>query len=213
MTSTVVYTVVMGDFETLYPTKYPGICLTDSDLTPTKHWKLRKIEAEHPSSRRASRHPKMMPHKYFPEAEYTIYLDANIQLLEAPQTIVKDLLQTEDLALFAHPKRNCIYDEALKCIEYKKADSAIVEKQVEHYRSVGFPSEFGLTACWVIVRRNTPETCQFGEAWWKEYSRFSCRDQLSFDFVRWQLDMKYAKIPGDLFKGSSKYFQRGKHIR
>lgn len=209
----VVYTVITGSYEALRPAKYSGICLADGSLKLAKGWRIRKIKREHPDPRRASRHPKMMPHKYFPDAEYTIYIDGNVVLLRSPEKIVKDLLQEEDMALFQHPERKCVYKEAQKCIEYKKADSALVKEQMEHYRAEGFPAGQGLTACWVIIRRNTPKVQQFGEAWWKEYLRFTRRDQLSFDFVRWQAKLEYDRIPGNLFKGTSKYFRRGKHIR
>jgi hypothetical protein len=209
----VVYTVITGSYETLRPAKYPGICLTDGSPKLVKGWEVREIKKEHPDPRRASRHPKMMPHKYFPDVEYTIYVDGNVVLLRSPEKIVKDLLQREDVALFQHPERMCVYKEAKKCVEYKKADPEVVKSQIEYYRAEGFPADQGLTACWVIVRRNTPEVQKFGEIWWKEYLRFSCRDQLSFDFVRWQTKLEYDRIPGNLFKGTSKYFQRGKHIR
>ena len=213
MTKVVVYTVITGAYEWLYPAAFPGICLADRDLEPTGGWKIRKIGSMDPDPRRASRHPKMMPHKYFPNTEFTIYLDANVQLLRSPTDVIKDLLRGKNMALFPHPERSCIYQEAKKCLEYKKADPDQVSEQLKFYREQDFPTEFGLTACWVIVRRNTAKVQQFGEAWWALYSRFSRRDQLSFDFIRWQTGMKYSAIPGNLFKGSSKYFQRGKHIR
>lgn len=213
MSRIVVYTVIIGDYEVLRPTKYPSICLTDSELKPTEGWEIREVVRAHADPRRASRHPKMMPYKYFPETEYTIYLDGNVRLLRTPALVIKDLLQKEDVALFPHSQRVCIYQEAKKCIEYKKADPATVAEQMEYYRAEGFPPEFGLTACWVIIRRNTPEVQRFGEVWWEEYLRFSQRDQLSFDFVRWRLGMKYDKVPGNLFKNKSKYFQRCKHTR
>jgi hypothetical protein len=155
----------------------------------------------------------MTPCKYFSGADYTIYLDGNIELLHTPELVIKDLLQEHDMALFPHPQRKCVYHEARKCIRRKKGNPVLIEQQMGHYYLGGFPANFGLTACWVIVRRNTPEVQHFGEAWWKEYLRFSCRDQLSFDFVRWQLGMKYDKILGDLFTNSSHYFKREEHPR
>lgn len=213
MPKVVVYTAIMGDYEWLRPTKFPGICLADSKLEPAEGWEIRRVERAHTNSRRASRHPKMMPHKYFPKAEYTIYLDGNVRLLRTPALVIKDLLRKKDIALFPHSQRACIYQEAEKCIEYKKADPIVVAEQMKYYRAEGFPTKYGLTACWVIIRRNTPGVQRFGETWWEEYLRFSCRDQLSFDFVRWRLRMRYDKIPGDLFKNTSRYFQRCKHLK
>jgi len=213
MAKIVVYTVIMGDYEALRPTKYNGVCLTDSDIPPTGGWEIRTIKGEHSDPRRAARYPKMMPHVYFPKAKYTIYLDGNVGLLNTPALVVRDLLRKEDMALFPHPERGCTYEEAVKCITYKKADPKVVEQQMEYYRRVKFPADYGLTACWVIIRRNTSKVRQFGEAWWDEYLQFTQRDQLCFDYVRWQLGMKYNRIPGNLFKSTSAFFQRGKHIK
>ena len=209
----VVYTVITGAYEQLRPTKYGEVCLTDSDLGSCKGWKIQKIKSLDPDPRRASRHPKMMPHKYFPNAEYTIYIDGNVRLLCPPKVVVKDFLKHNNMALFPHPERKCIYQEAEKCLKYKKADTTKVAEQLKFYYEEKFPANFGLTACWVIVRRNTPEVQRFGEGWWAIYSRFSQRDQLSFDFVRWQMGMKYSRISGNLFKNTSEYFKRYKHRR
>jgi hypothetical protein len=209
----VVYTVITGAYEWLRSIAFSGICLTDSDLEPSKGWEIQKIKSMDPDPRRASRHPKMMPHKYFPNSKYTIYVDGNVRLLCPPKTVVKDFLRHNNMALFPHPERTCIYQEAEKCLKFKKAGTTRVAEQLKFYRKKGFPQEFGLTACWVIVRRNTPEVQRFGEEWWAIYSKFSQRDQLSFDFIRWQTGMKYYRIPGNLFKNTSKYFERHKHLR
>lgn len=207
----VIYTVIIGGYDKLHPTSWPGVCLTNSELKPVKGWKIRRIESLHEDPRRASRHPKMLAHTYFPGVEYTIYLDGNISLLRSPSRIIKDFLQEHDMALFPHPQRKCVYAEARKCIRLKKGDPKIIKTQMREYLKQGFPRNFGLTACWAIVRRNTSKVQRFCEAWWEEYLRFSCRDQLSFDYVRWQQDMKYKEIPGNLFKNQSSYFRRVEH--
>lgn len=212
----VVYTVIVGGYDTLRPTPFLSVCLTDTYLQPVEGWEMRRIRKRHRDSRRASRHPKMLPHLYFPDADYTIYTDGNISLARDPKEIVGNLLKEHDVALYRHPQRNCVYEEADKCIEYKKANRRLVVSQMRHYARQELPHGGGLAACWVIVRRDTPKVREFGERWWREYNRFSRRDQLSFAFTRWLLGMKYDDIPGDLFSEYKEgdYFKRtGWHTR
>jgi len=209
----VVYTVIIDNYDKLCPTEWPSVCLTDRDIEPVKGWKIRRIQPVHEDPRRASRHPKMLAHTYFPEADYSIYVDGNISLLHGPRLIIKDLLQKHEMALFSHPQRTCVYAEAGKCIRLNKGDPELIKSQMREYLKQEFPRGFGLTACWVIIRKHTPEVQRFNEAWWQQYLKFSCRDQLSFDFIRWQQGMKYDEIPGNLFKDQSVYFKRVKHPR
>jgi len=212
----VVYTVIVDGYDTLQPTHFPSICLTDGYLPPVKGWEMRRIRRRHRDLRRSSRHPKMLPHLYFPDADYTIYTDGNILLTRDPEEVVTNLLKTHDMALYSHPQRSCVYQEADKCIEYNKANRRLVISQMRHYARRGLPREDGLAACWVIVRKNTPEVRRFGERWWEEYGHFSRRDQLSFVFTRWLLGTKYDKIPGNLFSEYEEgdYFKRtGWHTR
>lgn len=207
----VAYTVIMSNYDVLRPVRSPSICLTDGQVEPSKGWEVRRVERVCQDVRRASRYPKIMAHAYFPEVEYTVYMDGNIELLCSPEEVVKTYLQKHDMALFPHPQRRCVYAEARKCIRLKKVRPSVAEKQMAYYRKQGLPPGFGLTACWVIIRRNTAEVRRFSEEWWQQYLRFSCRDQLSFDYVRWRLGMKYDEIPGNLFKDSNRCFLKGKH--
>jgi len=206
-----VYTVITGGYDSLHPTYWPGVCLTDRKLKPAKGWTQRLIHLKSEVDlRRASRVPKMMPHRFF-KAEYSLYMDGNIRLLTDPQILVDRYLKHTDMALFPHPERKCIYHEAKKVIAYKKADAEQVKSQIAFYRSEGYPTNFGLTACWVILRRNTPKVQKFGELWWEVYQKFAARDQLSFDYIRWRTGVKYFPLPGNLFRKTSKHFRRSKH--
>ncbi len=207
-----VYTVITGKYDTLQDTIWPSTCLTDKKQAPVKGWTQVVFKPEPADNlRRASRKPKMMPRLYF-NSEYTLYMDGNVRLISDPRALVKKYLKHHDMALFPHPERNSIYQEAERLIQLRhKADPEKVKRQIAYYKKVGFPRRFGLTACWVILRRNTHEVQRLGKEWWKIYNQFTCRDQLSFDFVRWLTSMKYCSLPGNLFKKTSKHFRRRKH--
>lgn len=207
----VTYTVIVGDYDKLRPTKFPSVCLTDGYSRQTAGWTLRGIDRAHEHPRRASRHPKMRPELYFPDTDYSIYMDGNIDLLVPPDELLSNLKMKHDMALFKHPQRGCLYHEAKACLKRHKGSEHLIRQQIARYDSQGFPRGFGLTACWVIVRKHTDATADFGRIWWDEYLKGASRDQLSFDYVRWMLDMEYDEIQGNLFKETCPYFRRRMH--
>ena len=50
---------------------------------------------------------------------------------------------------------------------------------------MGFPTNYGLYENGFLIRRNNLKIKFFNEAWWKELSKNSSRDQLSQMFTSW----------------------------
>lgn len=212
MLDLVVYTVITGAYDSLRPTEWPSICLTDGTVEAAEGWEVREVEMLGSSPQQASRYPKILAHLFFPDTEYTVYVDGNFDLFQDPQEVVARYLQSEDMALFAHPQRSCVYEEAKATIELGKADREVIERQMAFYCQEGLPVGVSLAACTVIVRRNSLVVREFCKCWWAEYMRFpgnTHNDQLSFSYVQWLLDMKYAVIPGNLFKGTQAWKRIG----
>ena len=101
----VTYTVVTNNYDKLQRPQWPAICLTNCDMEPTKGWSYMRIVPAVKGLRRASRHPKMLPQDYFPNADYSIYMDGNIKMLRSPERIVDELLGEHDMALYKHTER------------------------------------------------------------------------------------------------------------
>jgi len=147
---------------------------------------------------RAARKRKILSHKFVGDASYTIWLDANIRLLADPITLCETYLEHSDMALFGHPYRDCVYDEADVCISLGKGDLSIIESQVEHYESVGIPHHVGIMETGFILRRHTPQIAEFNEVWWDEVDEWSTRDQISFPVACHKTGMEYEVIPGNV---------------
>jgi len=82
-----------------------------------------------------------------------------------------------------HPLRSSIYAEARSCIANKRDTEGKVEAQWKRYMSLSFPDHQGIITSGILLRENTPECIKLHEAWWKELSEQSDRDQLAFAFV------------------------------
>ena len=192
----VLYTVILGGYDALRPTRWPAVCLTDGSVEPAEGWELWRITSVGDGPQRASEHPKILPWVYFPSAEYSIYHDGNLEFLVEPEEAITRWLRDWDMALFRHPDRDCIYDEAAACILGRKDTTRQILPQMARYQREGLPRHFGLVESSVIIRRHTEQARLFGELWWREVNRHSYRDQLSFDYVRWKTGMGYDVIPG-----------------
>jgi hypothetical protein len=129
---------------------------------------------------------KILSHKYL-DADITIWLDGNIYLLVPPEQVVEEWLGDADMAVFKHNHRWLLYKEVEILNQMFKDRTPWVKdeinKQIEHYYSIGIPRETKLSMCGMIIRRNSPIVNQFNEAWWAEICRWSQRDQLSFPVV------------------------------
>jgi len=94
-----------------------------------------------------------------------------------------------DFNMMKHPCRTCIYQEA-ETIKNENIDKSLnFIPQIARYKKEGFPEEYGLNACGIIGRHNNAFTERFEKEWWHQVMIGSYRDQLSFDYVRWKLDI------------------------
>ena len=146
---------------------------------------------------RASRRAKLRPHLYFPEAEWSIWLDNKSRLLTEPQAIVAALQAQSDAALFAFPhfRRDCVYDELQTAWENGLDDYRILKERERTYRTEGMPAHAGLIEGHFLLRRhNAPALARFGERWFEHVLRYSRRDQISFPYLAWRLGLGYRMI-------------------
>jgi len=167
---------------------------------------------------RDNRKYKILPHRFFPNYEYSLYVDGSVIIqVNDIRGLVEKYLHDHSWAVYSHPERDCIYDEARVCTEAGKDGREIIEKQIEKYKKEGYPAHSGLTENSILLRRhNASDTVSLSEAWWLEFEQFSRRDQLSFNYVAWKQNFCYALIDGFLwdnenFKYNNEHFKIKPH--
>ncbi|XP_027331623.1 uncharacterized protein LOC113847005 [Abrus precatorius] len=139
--------------------------------------------------------PKMLSHRLFPEAKYSIWVDSKSQFRRDPLGVLEALLWRSNsiLAISEHGARSSVYDEAKAVVKKNKAKPEEVEVQLNQYRKDGLPEDKrfngkkALCEASVIVRKHTPLTNLLMCVWFNEVVRFTSRDQLSFPYVLWRL--------------------------
>ena len=147
------------------------------------------------NNRRTARHYKACPHRYMPDADVWVWVDANVRARITPQQII-DRYLTADLVTFRHWDRDCLYDEAAFCAKVHKDATGTLTSQAARYAHAGMPRHWGLAATRVVIRRNTPEIVALNEAWWAEMEAASYRDQVSLPYVCWKAGLRWDVIPG-----------------
>jgi hypothetical protein len=89
-----------------------------------------------------------------------------------------------------------------------KGDPQAITRQLEQYRSEGFPVNYGLTENNVLIRRhNDPTIIKLMEDWWRELLAQSRRDQLSFPYVAWRNNFWPITMGKESVWGASEVFK------
>jgi len=165
---------------------------------------------------RQAKQPKVAPHRVLYGAEqiqYSLWIDGNMRLKVPMQVLIDKYLNDCDIALFAHPLRDCIYDEAQVCRQFYLDDVITMEYQIKKYERENYPKHNGLIDGSIILRRHTKEVEEINDLWWKEIMNGSRRDQLSFNYVMWKLGRKYKVIDGFNHVKTNEYFEATNHFR
>lgn len=196
----VVYTAIFGDYDVLIDPQVVEsgvdyICFTDNETITSDVWETRNVTPMNDPAL-SNRRIKILAHEYLEEYDLSVYIDGNIRILERIKPLVEDYLSTTDFAVYKHPERTDVYEEAEACIEKNKAEEDPVREQLSHYRDLGFPDDRDLSENRILFRRHqNPEIKEVMWSWWREVSDRVSRDQLSLMFVLWKHDVEYNLIP------------------
>ena len=207
-----VVTSIVGNQDRIRDKQYTDgtnfIAFTDQE---SKTWHVKKpCDLFQDPVRNAKIH-KVLIHKYV-DANYSLWMDGNYSLRTRLDTLIKNWLKGYDMAVFNHPGRDCIYEEAVKCYELQKGDLDRVEEQEMQYHKEGYPRHNGLVQCTVILRKHSKEMERFNEAWWAEICRYSNRDQISFPKIIKNFNLKVNVLRGKGYAENHPYFNWVSHL-
>jgi len=222
----VVYTAIFGKYDGLIPqpkyTNVDYVCFTDQEFQ-SKIWEVRKVTPQFGDDQtRNNRYYKIRPHLHFPDHDVSIYIDGNFVLKRNPHHLLNKLKET-NMLVFDHNQtttdaRKCVYKEYEALIELGKVegqykdDPEIMRKQIERFRAEGYPENNGLLFAAVLIRKHNADDVKAAmESWWKILMNESKRDQLSFNYVAWKNNFKYATLNGDLRRGNPWFHSIGIH--
>ncbi|WP_170941668.1 glycosyltransferase [Cellvibrio mixtus] len=194
-----IYTALIGGHDVLVePECVPQHCdffvFSDSDIS-SKIWKQKPINYHCNDRVKTARFIKLHPHLFFPDYEYSIWIDANIELTKDLTHLLDGLDGKLAVASFPHPYRSCIYEEGISCIGMKKDNPHTIQSQLQRYQSLGIPENLGLWETCILARRhNEQNSVDLMTAWWSEIQLYSRRDQISLPAVSFINNIKIKSL-------------------
>jgi hypothetical protein len=212
-----VYTVLVGGFDALLPPAQfepdlDYVAFTDVPEGVPEPWQVKPLATQQRNPRMTARWHKLHPHKLLPDYEQSLYVDANILIKDRISPLFDQALRQAPLALFRHPTRDCLYEEAAAVKRLRYDDGAIVETQMAFYRAHGLPSRAGLHFGGILLRRhNDAKLIELMEDWWRQLKIFSHRDQLSLGFILRRHRVTVAELPSQF--ADNPWFMVGPHRR
>jgi hypothetical protein len=158
-----VYTVLVGGYDALLPPVQiePGldyIAFVDARQGLPEPWQSKPLGSSQRNPRMTTRWHKLHPHRLLPAYDQSLYVDANILIKDRIAPVFDQALREAPLALFRHPVRDCVYEEAEEVKRLRYDDAAIVNAQMAFYRAHGLPLRAGLHFAGIQFRRhNDPQ--------------------------------------------------------
>ncbi|MQM08847.1 hypothetical protein Taro_041702 [Colocasia esculenta] len=151
-------------------------------------------------ARRTGKVPKLLLHRLFPNARFSLWIDGKLKLIVDPYQILERFLWRKNatFAISRHYRRFDVFEEAEANKAAGKYDNASIDNQIEfyknegltHYSSAKLPISSDVPEGCVIIREHSPITNLFTCLWFNEVDRFTSRDQLSFSTVRDKITSK-----------------------
>lgn len=204
----IIYTCITGGYDDLLSYKCVNtkecdyVCFSDTPMpNAPSYWTVvntksfaKYLNLEHDLTRLA-RFFKTHPHLFFPNYQYSMWIDGNIDLLKDPVEYFKLKPKESFILIPQHPLRDCIYDEIDACKQLKKDDNQMLDNVKQFLIDEQYPHHIGLVQSGVIVRDHSDPICiDLMEQWWNQIKTKSKRDQVSFNYLVWKNNLKYSFI-------------------
>lgn len=193
----VIYTAIFGNYDipqepVIVPDNCEFVLISDQKIADNSAWKRldpNKVIPNYMELTNAERNRfcKMFPHKIFQDIRYTIYIDGNIKVVSDLTEFVNHDFR-HGMQFHKHKSRNCVYEEMEACRILKKAQKSAIESYSRVLQRRGFPAQYGMAECNVIVRDSSVNKMKIiMEMWWNEFRNNEVkRDQLSLPYLLWQ---------------------------
>lgn len=221
MNKYVIYTSLTGSYDgliqpTVIDDDFDYVCYTNEDWgQQVGVWEIRKIPFISKDMQRLSRFPKMHPHVLFHDYEYSLYIDANINInSKSFYEIVKSKIQSGvSISGIKHYITNCSYRECFNVlVKRKETNFSIVVKEYRFLQKEEFPKKWGMYEANVILRNHHDfAVISQCELWWSMILCYSKRDQLSYSYSLWKNGLQFDFMIEPDEKRKNAFFEIVKH--
>ncbi len=174
------------------------VCITDNKNLRSQVWRFVYLPTSHLPPEKLSRRPKALPHEYFPDAEFSLYIDNTVTFRRLPQASDLSTHKSYLFRAFRHATRDTLQQEADAVAMLGYDDIATICNQLDFVASrTTLDSISPLTTATLLLRSHHSDVVRrFGVLWWECLLAFSKRDQLSIDFALQQSGASIEYLPG-----------------
>lgn len=149
-------------------------------------WKMVELDAPVSAPLERARYAKTHPEELLPGYEYTLWIDANIDVVQEEFFAVVRQKMDGNIPISGiwHPTTDCAYEEAVRVVQGGREKAFRALRILRFLRRNGLPRHFGLFETGVLLRHSGTDAAvrRLDDIWWSLISRFSRRDQLSFSY-------------------------------
>jgi len=188
-----IYTSIAGGYDNLKTPlfsqdNFDFYAFSDVQSDPVEPWENVPFDQHSDDPVRSAKKPKIMPHLYFPDYEWSLWIDANMFMLKDLSTYINAVIENRSkVGLFEHPERSLLSEEVDELCNLERDDPALMRKQFDRYLAEGWDNQLPLYECNFIIRRhNDPDVSRAMTLWWNEITGNSRRDQISFPYSMWK---------------------------
>ena len=207
------YTALTGSYDNLIQPKvvdsdFCYICFTDDACSHRNGvWELRRIPYQTNDKKVLSRFPKMHPHLLLKDYDYSVYIDANIDIIDDTlYRCVRDLIsKSVCLAGMKHQEVNCAYVEGLRIYTIgKERNIGEIIKTLRFLKRENFPYDYGMYEANVIFRNHhDPKVVKQCELWWYCFCKYVKRDQITYSYTLWKYKIPFNFILPDNYSANN----------
>ena len=104
----VIYTSIIGGYDSLeepryIPEGFDFICFTDQKINkPNSVWEIRQVLPLYEDNTRTARKYKILPHRFLPEYDLSIWVDGNELVVGDVDKLQKRYLNDKNMAVYNH---------------------------------------------------------------------------------------------------------------
>ncbi|KAF2290985.1 hypothetical protein GH714_017851 [Hevea brasiliensis] len=144
-------------------------------------WKIVVVKNQpYTDMRRVGKIPKLLPHRLFPSARYSIWLDSKLRFQLDPLLVLEYFLgrKGHEYAISNHYDRHCVWEEVAQNKRLNKYNHTVIDQQFTFYQADGLkrfnasdPNKLlpsNVPEGSLIVRAHTPMSNLFSCLWFNE---------------------------------------------
>ncbi|XP_051149215.1 probable hexosyltransferase MUCI70 [Andrographis paniculata] len=160
-------------------------------------WRLILLKNQpYDEPRRNGKVPKILMHRLFPQAQYSIWIDGKMELIVDPLLLLERYLWRGKytFAIAQHKHHRSIYEEADSNKRRKRYARPLIDLHMKIYSYEGMKpwgphkkTASDVPEGAIIIREHTAMNNLFSCLWFNEVDLFTPRDQLSFGYVVYRL--------------------------